>query len=146
MSQSSRRPHPHGLVILTPPQSSRALGSYGALTLVVVEEAVVLQIVVGEIVVQQTIVSLGYPALVTLSGSQFWVPFRGPYLDQNPNLASRIDISGHHFSAPLFIGPCSCRAVMTFSGSQFGIRTKSVFRIKPEPPGSFVRYAVTHDA
>jgi hypothetical protein len=26
------------------------------------------------------------------------------------------------------------------------IRTKSVFRIKPEPPGSFVRYAVTHDA
>jgi len=58
---------------------------------------------------------------VTLSGSQFWIPVWGPYLDQNPNLASRIDISGHHFSAPLFIGPRSCRAITTFSGSQFWI-------------------------
>src|SRR2546421_2781846 len=50
--------------------------------------------------------------LPRLSRRQFWIPFGGPYLNQNPNLA---------FSVPLFIGPCSCRAVMTFSGSQFRI-------------------------
>jgi hypothetical protein len=59
---------------------------------------------------------------VILSGSQFWIPFGGTYLDQNFNVASRINISGWHFSASLFIGPCSCRAIIIFSESQFQIR------------------------
>jgi SRF-type transcription factor (DNA-binding and dimerisation domain) len=62
---------------------------------------------------------------VTLSGSQFWIPFGGPYLDQNP---SRIDISGHHFSTPLFIRLCSCRAVMTFNGSHTPFQPIKVVR------------------
>jgi hypothetical protein len=50
--------------------------------------------------------SVVVPVSIGSSDTQ-WEPvlgpvFRVPYLDQNPNLASRIDISGHHFSAPLF--------------------------------------------
>jgi hypothetical protein len=67
-----------------------------------------------------------------VTGSQFWIPFGGPYLDQNPNLASRVNVSGHNFSAPLFIGPCSCRAVIIFSENQFRIRLRAhIWTINP---------------
>jgi hypothetical protein len=46
----------------------------------------------------------------------------GSHIGPEPNLASKIDISGHYFSVLLFIGPYSYRAVMTFSRSRFRIR------------------------
>jgi hypothetical protein len=39
---------------------------------------------------------------ITLSESQFWISFWGLYLDQNPNLAFRIDIPGIFQYATLY--------------------------------------------
>jgi hypothetical protein len=77
--------------------------------------------------VEKSIVSLGIDSGDTRWGASLGIRLGGPYLDQNSNLASRIDISS---IIPVCQGYALAETVMAFRepiSDLFGVHYRSVF-------------------